>query len=55
MFITANRKDIAKCVHFIECFEFDQIQWFLNTIEPLMVISRISVKPLQIANGFYSY
>ena len=43
MFITANRKDIAKCVHFIECFEFFKI------------ISRIPVKPLQIANGFYSY
>ena len=24
--LTANRKDIAKCVYFIECFEFDQIQ-----------------------------
>ena len=27
MFITADRrKDIAKCSHFIECFEFVQIQ-----------------------------
>ena len=27
MFITADRrKDIAKCSHFIECFEFAQIQ-----------------------------
>ena len=26
MFITANRKDLAKCSHFIECFELDQIQ-----------------------------
>ena len=26
MFITVNKKDIAKCLHFIECFEFDQIQ-----------------------------
>ena len=26
MFITAGRKDIAKCSQFIECSEFDQIQ-----------------------------
>ena len=32
MFITADRKDIAKYTHFIECFEFDQIQNILSSV-----------------------
>ena len=46
MFITAKRKDIAKYSHFIESFEFEQIQQVLSYVGPFMVISRISVKPL---------
>ena len=46
MFITAKRKDIAKCSHFIESFEFEQVQQVLSYVGPFMVISRISMKPL---------
>ena len=46
MFIMANRKGIAKYLHFIECFVSDQIQEVLSSVGPLMIISRISMKPL---------
>ena len=36
MFITIDRKDIAKCSHFTEYFEFDQIQYVLRSVTPLL-------------------
>ena len=45
MLITADRKDIAKCLYFIEYFQFDQIQYVLSSVGPLM-ITRIPIKPL---------
>ena len=46
MSITADRKDIAKCSNFIECFEFDQIEQVLSSVGPVIIISRISMKPM---------
>ena len=36
MFITIDRKDIPKCSHFIEYFEFDQIQYVLSSVRPVL-------------------
>ena len=35
MTITVDRKDIAKCLHFTEYFEFDQIQYVLSSVRPV--------------------
>ena len=45
MLITANRKDIAKCLDFIELNALNLIK-FLSSVGSLMIISRISMKPL---------
>ena len=36
MFITVDRKDIAKCSHFIEYFEFYQIHCVLSSVTPVL-------------------
>ena len=36
IFITVDRKDIPKCSHFIEYFEFDQTQYVLSSVRPVL-------------------
>ena len=36
MFITVDKKDIATCSNFTEYFEFDQIQYVLSSVRPVL-------------------
>ena len=40
-FISVDRKDIAKRSHFIEYFEFDQFQYVLSSVRPVLKLEGI--------------
>ena len=53
MFITGDKKDIAKCSHFIEYFEFDQIKYVLRSVRPVLTSEGIHLLYMDVEFHFF--